>query len=73
MPSGICDTGKTRLDFADVRRSCRLSPGGQGLGNIETSPIGFVGNGQLVEGFLPVHVARDKCGAVARKPACKPC
>lgn len=73
MATGICDTGKTRLSFADTRRSCRLDPGGQGLGNVETSPIGFVNNGQLVDGFLPAHVTRDKCASVHRKPACKPC
>lgn len=73
MASGICDTGKTRLSFADVRRSCRLDPGGQGLGNVETSPIGFVNNGQLVTGFLPVHLTRDRCASVYRKPACPPC
>lgn len=73
MSSGVCDTGKTRLSFADVRRSCRLSPAQIGLGNVETTPIGFVHNGTKVEGFLPVHVTRDRCASVYRKPACPPC
>lgn len=73
MASGICDTGKTRLSFADTRRSCRLSPAGIGLGNVETTAIGFVQNGQKVAGFLPGHVTRDRCASVYRKPVCAPC
>ena len=73
MPTGICDTGKTRLSFADTRRSCRLSPSGLGLGVVETTPIGFVKDGANVTGFLPTMVGRDKCASVYRKPVCPPC
>lgn len=73
MAGSVCDTGKTRLSFADVRRTCRVGPAGLGLGNVESTPIGFVHNGTQISGFLPVQVGRDKCATVWRKPACAPC
>ena len=73
MANGICDTGRSRLSFADTRRSCRLSPAMIGTGNVESTPIGFVQNGQTIAGFLPTQVTRDKCASVYRKPVCAPC
>lgn len=71
--TGMCDTGKTRLSYADVRASCRLSPAQIGLGNVESSPIGFVQNGAKVTGFLPGLVGRDRCAPVHLKPVQGPC
>ena len=73
MASAICDTGKTRLSFADTRRSCRLSPAMIGRGNVESTPIGFVHNGETVKAIVPEVISRDKCASVYRKPACAPC
>lgn len=73
MAHGICDKRQTILSFADVRAACRLSPAQIGLGNVESTPIGFVQNGQTVVGGLPNLPHRDRCAAVYRKPACAPC
>lgn len=73
MSTGICDSGRTRLSFADRRRTCRLSPAMIGLGNVETTAIGHVQNGQKVEGFLPTLIGRDQCASVYRKVPCPPC
>lgn len=69
MANGICDTGRTRLDFADTRPACKLSPSYIGIGNVESTPIGFVRNGAKVEGALPELLSRDKCARVNLKPA----
>ena len=73
MASGICDTGRTRLSFADVRAACRLSPAQIGLGNVESTAIGFVQNGQIVEGFLTKGIKRDLCTQVPLKAVEGPC
>lgn len=69
MSRGICHTGRTILDFADRRASCRVNPSGQSLGNVETTPIGFVRDGQKVEGFIPVGIVRKRCHVPYLKPA----
>lgn len=73
MANGICDTGRTRLDFADVRAACRLSPAQIGLGNVESTAIGFVQNGAIVTGSLPKGIKRDRCTQVPLKSVEAPC
>lgn len=73
MVSGICDTGKTRLSYADTRPSCRISPSMQGAGNVESTAIGFVKNGATVTGHLPQLIARDACAPVPLKAVEGPC
>lgn len=67
--SGICDTGRTRLDYADVRPACTIPPHHQGLGNVQQTAIGLVRDGQLITGTLPSGHVRGKCVPVQRKPA----
>lgn len=69
MSSSICDTGRTILDFADTRATCRISRSFQGLGNVESTPIGFLQNGQTVTGHLPTLPRRDPCSFPYLKPA----
>lgn len=71
--NGICDTGRTRLDYADIRPGCKISPSMQGAGNVESTAIGFVRNGTVVEGQLPTLIARDKCAPVYLAPVEGPC
>lgn len=73
MAGSVCDTGKTRLSFADVRHSCRLSPSQIGRGNVESSVIGFVQDGANITGFLPVELKRSRCKSVAFKSVEGPC
>lgn len=73
MAQGICDTLKTRLSFADTRRTCRIAPSFIGRGNVESTAIGFVRDGEGVTGYLPTLVRRDKCASVYLKPAQAPC
>lgn len=73
MASGICDTGRTILDYADRRPACTISPSFQGLGNVQQTAIGLVRDGQLITGSLPEGLVRAKCAPVRRKPADAPC
>lgn len=73
MSFSTCDTGKTSLDFAITKHSCRLSPAMIGPGNVESTPIGFVRNGQSVAGYLPVNIGRNKCKNVQFKAVPAPC
>lgn len=73
MANGICDTGKTRLDYAIQTPGCALSPSMQGNGNVESTAIGFVKNGASVQGHLPKYLHRDKCAPVPLKPVEGPC
>lgn len=73
MAFSTCDTGKTRLDFADVRHACRLSPAQIGVGNVESTPIGFVQNGANVTGYLPTELKRSRCKSVKFKSVEGPC
>lgn len=73
MASGICDTRRTRLDYADVRPSCVIGASYQSPGNVQVTPIGLVRDGQLVEGLLPPGDIRDRCSVIRRKPAGRIC
>lgn len=73
MASGICDTGKTRLSYADIRPTCRISASRQGVGNVESTAIGFVRNGAKVVGTVPTLIKRDKCSPIQFKPVDGPC
>lgn len=73
MANGICDTGRTRLDYAINKPACRLSPSMQGAGNVESTAIGFVSNGASVTGALPTYLKRDKCAPVPLKSVEGPC
>lgn len=74
MAGSVCDTGRTRLDFAVNRHPCRLSPSKLGPGVVESTGIGFVQDGQSVDGFLPSPPSRDKCANVHLKQNCdQPC
>ena len=73
MNSGICDTGKTRLSYADIRPACRISPSMQGIGNVESTAIGFVRNGARVTGTIPTLIVKDACSTVKFKPVDGPC
>lgn len=73
MASGICDTGRTRLSYADRRPACAKPLHYQSPGNVMCTPIGPIRDGQLLKGHLPEGHKRAKCCPVKRKPAAAPC
>ncbi len=68
MSRGICHTGRTILDFADKRASCRVARSGQSLGNVESTSIGFVRDGQKITGFQMTGIYRARCHVPYLKP-----
>lgn len=73
MATGICDTGKTILDFADTRHACKLTPSGQGRGNVEVTAAGLIKNGEKQTGFLPEAIGRSSCSNANTTPVEGPC
>lgn len=70
MSNLICDTGRTRLDYADTRAACRVGKNGFGRGVVEQTALGSLVDGQIIDPVAPVGIPRDKCKAVNRKKVC---
>lgn len=68
--SGICQTGKTRLDYADNSPVCKRLKSGHSAGNVEMTAIGPVGDCALVPTYLPQEIAADPCSVPVRKKVC---
>lgn len=65
--SGICDSGRDITSFADNRPYCERPKHGLGVGTVQTTPLGFVVDGQLVEACSEAQPLLDPCKPIRTK------